>query len=133
MTVGKTIPLVNLYVSYLHFLVRLHHRPRHQAHHPHRALPDHQLTDAEEEIEVVIDEDLLSEGNFHKFLIDDKVDSIFRRSPSPRGRGGRRSPSPRGRGRRSPSPRRRSPRRRSPSPRRYKSQLWVIGLIFLLF
>ena len=115
---GKKIKNFVHKYRYIYFLVPLHRRLRHQAHHPHRALPDHQLTDAEEEIEVVIDEDLLSEGNFHKILIDDKVDSIFRRSPSPRGRGGRRSPSPRGRGRRSPSFRRRSPRRRSPSPRR---------------
>ena len=50
---------------FTYFLVRLHRRLRHQAHHHHRALPDHQLTVAEEEIEVGIDEDLLSEGNLH--------------------------------------------------------------------
>ena len=53
------------YHLFTYFLVRLHRRLRHQAHHHHRALPDHQLTVAEEEIEVGIDEDLLSEGNLH--------------------------------------------------------------------
>ena len=44
------------------FVVHLHPRLHHQAHHRHPDLQDHQLIDAEEAIEVEIDDDLQSEG-----------------------------------------------------------------------
>ena len=51
-------------MTYNNFKVLLHPRLHHQAHHHHPDLQDHQLIDAEEAIEVEIDDDLQSDGKF---------------------------------------------------------------------